>query len=81
MLYYIIVPLENARSKEPLFSIRQSCIHVIPFPVLLFILGWRWWWRRRLLFDEIFSVQRACGVQLQPGRYTLQVEHVVFVAW
>ena len=56
----------------------QSCIHVVPFPVLVFLLGrWRRW---RFLFDEIFPVEWTRGVQLQPRGYAFEIEHVVFVA-
>ena len=64
--------LKENRSKP-----RHSRIHVVPLPV--FFLVWRRR-RRRFLLDQIFPVQRAGGVQLQPGGDAFQIEHVGFVA-
>lgn len=60
-------------------NFHHSRIHVVIFSIFLFILGRRWR-RRFLLFHEIFPVQRARGVQFEPGRYAFEVEHVVLVA-
>lgn len=55
----------------------ELCIHVVPLSVFFLVLRWRWW---LLLLYQIFPVQRACRVQLQPGCYAFQIEHVVLVA-
>lgn len=60
-------------------DLRQSCIHVIPL-FFLFLSRWRRDRRRLLLLHEIFPVERARGVQLQPGGDAFEVEHVVLVA-
>lgn len=69
--------LDNARSKTT-SNFRQSCIHVVPLPIFFLVLGW---WRRLFLLYQIFPVQGTCSVQLQPGCYAFQIEHVVSVAW
>lgn len=77
---FVMILLDNARSKPDLHAHIISCVHIIP----LFLLFFPSWWgrdrRRLLLLHEIFPVERARGVQFQPGGYAFQVEHVVLVA-
>ena len=72
-----VVSLDNARSKTTSKS-RQSRIHVVPLAIFFLVLGWC---GRFLLLYEIFPIQGTCSVQLQPGSYAFQVEHVVLVTW
>lgn len=61
----------------------MSRVHVVPLFLLFFSFP-SWWGRNRrrrlLLLHEIFPVERARGVQLQPWRDAFQVEQVVLVA-
>lgn len=71
-------PQSHSSSSETPPLTLHSCIHIIPLPILLLLLLRRRRWC--LLLDQIFPVERTCRMQLQPGRYTLEIEHVIFVA-
>jgi len=63
-------------------SIKQymvfSCIHLVVVTVFLLVFRWRWRWF--LFLDEIFSIQWAGRMKLEPRLYTFEIEDVSFVA-
>lgn len=47
-------------------------VHIIKFLLIV-------WRRRSLLFHQLPSVKRTCGIELQPRLYAFEIEHVVGV--
>lgn len=62
------------RMPSKIASVR-SCVHVVVLSVFLI----RRWCRCPLL-DQLFSVERAGGVELEPGCDAFEVEEVILVA-
>ena len=51
-------------------------VHVVVLAVIV-VVHRRW---RLLLFYELFAIERACGIELEPGPYAVEIKIVVFVA-
>lgn len=51
-------------------------VHVVVLAVLIIVDRW---WRWLLLLQELFAIEWACRIELEPGSYAIEIEIVVFV--